>query len=90
MSIKAVIFDMDGVIIDSEALWRQAQREALASWGATVSEDDIKSYVRDHLARYKVPREVVFLDELPRNPTGKILKKELRKPYWEGRDRATV
>ena len=34
--------------------------------------------------------EVVFLDELPRNPTGKILKKELRKPYWEGRDRATV
>jgi fatty-acyl-CoA synthase len=34
--------------------------------------------VRDHLARYKVPREVVFLDELPRNPTGKILKRELR------------
>ena len=46
--------------------------------GATVSEDDIKSYVRDHLARYKVPREVVFLDELPRNPTGKILKRALR------------
>jgi fatty-acyl-CoA synthase len=34
--------------------------------------------VRDHLARYKVPREVIFLDELPRNPTGKILKRELR------------
>ena len=33
---------------------------------------------RDHLARYKVPREVIFLDELPRNPTGKILKRELR------------
>ena len=32
----------------------------------------------DNLARYKVPREVVFLDELPRNPTGKILKRELR------------
>ncbi len=38
----------------------------------------IKHYVRDNLARYKVPREVVFLDELPRNPTGKILKRELR------------
>ncbi|WP_142280242.1 AMP-binding enzyme, partial [Mycobacterium paraense] len=38
----------------------------------------VKHYVRDHLARYKVPREVVFLDELPRNPTGKILKRELR------------
>jgi acyl-CoA synthetase (AMP-forming)/AMP-acid ligase II len=46
--------------------------------GASIGEDDIKTYVKDHLARYKVPREVVFLDELPRNPTGKILKRELR------------
>ena len=46
--------------------------------GAQVSEDAIKDYVRDHLARYKVPREVVFMPELPRNPTGKILKRELR------------
>ena len=45
--------------------------------GASIGEDDIKTYVRDHLARYKVPRDVVFLDELPRNPTGKILKREL-------------
>jgi fatty-acyl-CoA synthase len=45
---------------------------------ATVDEDAIKVYVREHLARYKVPREVVFLEELPRNPTGKILKRELR------------
>jgi fatty-acyl-CoA synthase len=46
--------------------------------GASIGEDDIKTYVREHLARYKVPREVVFLEELPRNPTGKILKRELR------------
>lgn len=46
--------------------------------GSTVDEDTIKVYVKEHLARYKVPREVVFLDELPRNPTGKILKRELR------------
>ena len=46
--------------------------------GATIDEDAIKSYVRDNLARYKVPREVIFLDELPRNPTGKILKGQLR------------
>jgi len=45
---------------------------------ASVDEDGIKVYVRDHLARYKVPREVIFLEELPRNPTGKILKRELR------------
>ena len=46
--------------------------------GSSVDEDTIKVYVKEHLARYKVPREVVFLDELPRNPTGKILKRELR------------
>jgi len=45
---------------------------------AELSEDAVKNYVREHLARYKVPREVVFLAELPRNPTGKILKRELR------------
>ena len=46
--------------------------------GSEIDEDTIKAYVKDNLARYKVPREVVFLDELPRNPTGKILKRELR------------
>ena len=45
---------------------------------ASIDEDTIKHYVRDHLARYKVPREVIFLEELPRNPTGKVLKRELR------------
>lgn len=54
--------------------------------GASIGEDDIKHYVRDHLARYKVPREVVFLDELPRNPTGKILKRELREMDLGGAD----
>lgn len=46
--------------------------------GSEIDEDAIKRYVKERLARYKVPREVLFLDELPRNPTGKILKRELR------------
>jgi acyl-CoA synthetase (AMP-forming)/AMP-acid ligase II len=41
------------------------------------SEDDLKGWVKQNLARYKVPREIVFLEELPRNATGKILKREL-------------
>jgi fatty-acyl-CoA synthase len=57
--------------------------------GASIGEDDIKTYVRDHLARYKVPREVVFLDELPRNPTGKILKRELREISVGGDDESS-
>ena len=38
--------------------------------------------------RFKCPKSVDIIEALPRNPTGKILKRELRKPYWEGRDRA--
>ena len=45
--------------------------------GGNLTEDDVKAQVKANLARYKVPREVVFLDELPRNATGKILKREL-------------
>ena len=44
----------------------------------------------ERLAHYKCPKTVDIVDALPRNPTGKILKRDLRKPYWEGRDRATV
>jgi fatty-acyl-CoA synthase len=54
--------------------------------GASVDEEAIKTYVKENLARYKVPREVIFLDELPRNPTGKILKRELREITVGGND----
>jgi acyl-CoA synthetase (AMP-forming)/AMP-acid ligase II len=45
--------------------------------GQELTADDVKSYVRSNLARFKIPREVVFLEELPRNATGKVLKREL-------------
>jgi fatty-acyl-CoA synthase len=43
-----------------------------------VSEDELKKHVKSNLANYKVPREVAFIDELPRNATGKVLKKDLQ------------
>ena len=46
--------------------------------GKEASEDELKEHVKANLARYKVPREIVFLDELPRNATGKVLKRELK------------
>ena len=46
--------------------------------GSELSEEAIKAHVKQNLARYKVPRDVVFIDELPRNATGKVLKRELR------------
>jgi long-chain acyl-CoA synthetase len=45
------------------------------------------AFCRERLAHYKCPTSVDLVDALPRNPTGKILKRELREPYWKGRDR---
>ena len=54
-------------------------RERLAlTEGRAVSVEDVKRYVKENLAAYKVPRDVHFLDELPRTSTGKVLKRELR------------
>ena len=54
----------------------------------SVSEDDVKKYVKDNLANYKVPKQVEFLDELPRNATGKVLKRELEQDDEDGDDDA--
>lgn len=52
-----------------------------------ATEEELIAYARERLAGFKTPKSVDFTEELPRNPTGKILKKELRAPFWEGRDR---
>jgi long-chain acyl-CoA synthetase len=49
---------------------------------------EITAYAREHMAHYKVPRSVDFTDEFPRTETGKLVKRELRDPYWTGRQRA--
>jgi long-chain acyl-CoA synthetase len=49
---------------------------------ATATE--LRAHCRKHLARFKVPREFHFRDALPKGGTGKILKTELREPFWKG------
>jgi fatty-acyl-CoA synthase/long-chain acyl-CoA synthetase len=53
--------------------------------GASLTEDDIISHCRQHLAGYKIPRSVTWSAELPKTGSGKILKRDLRKPFWAGR-----
>lgn len=55
--------------------------------GASLSADEMITFCRDRLAGYKIPRQLSFVDALPRNPSGKILKTVLREPYWAGKDR---
>ncbi|MFB4319633.1 AMP-binding protein [Actinomadura sp. 21ATH] len=54
--------------------------------GADPADTAIQEYCREHLASYKIPRSFDRIEEIPRNPSGKVLKRSLRDPYWEGRD----
>jgi long-chain acyl-CoA synthetase len=54
---------------------------------ADVTEAEIIAYAKERLATFKCPTSVDWTDVLPRNPSGKVLKKDLREPYWEGRSR---
>ncbi len=55
--------------------------------GETLDADDVVAWCKQHLGGFKQPRSVEFVTELPRTPSGKVLKRELRLPYWAGRDR---
>jgi acyl-CoA synthetase (AMP-forming)/AMP-acid ligase II len=70
--------------------WGETPKALVVRAGAAdeAGEQDLISFCRDRLAHFKCPTSVEWRDEIPRNPTGKVLKRELRRPYWEGRDRA--
>jgi acyl-CoA synthetase (AMP-forming)/AMP-acid ligase II len=63
--------------VEDEQFGQRLKAFVVRCGGSSVSEDDLRDYVKANLARYKVPREIVFLDELPRNATGKVLKRDL-------------
>jgi acyl-CoA synthetase (AMP-forming)/AMP-acid ligase II len=54
--------------------------------GSTVSQADLIQFIRDRIAGFKVPKSIEFVAQLPRNPSGKILRRELRLQHWSGRE----
>jgi fatty-acyl-CoA synthase len=63
--------------VDDEKFGQRLAAYVVRREGSQVTEDDLKAHVKKHLARYKVPREVHFVDELPRTSTGKVKSKAL-------------
>jgi fatty-acyl-CoA synthase len=63
--------------VEDEKFGQRLHAFVVLESGKKATESELKDHVKANLARYKVPREVTFLDELPRNPTGKVLKREL-------------
>ncbi|MEV0292724.1 acyl-CoA synthetase [Nocardia sp. NPDC050710] len=64
--------------VDDDRYGQRLRAVVVVRDGYSLTEDEVRDHVKTHLARFKVPRDVLFIDELPRNPTGKVLKRILR------------
>jgi fatty-acyl-CoA synthase/long-chain acyl-CoA synthetase len=79
------IYDVAVFGIPSEQWGEIVHATVVRSPGSPLTAEEITAFARDHLASYKVPRSVSFADELPRTGSGKLLKRQLRAPFWAGR-----
>jgi fatty-acyl-CoA synthase len=78
------VHEVAAIGVDDDDYGKRLKAFVALESGASADEDELKAWVKKNLARYKVPREIVFLDELPRNATGKVLKRELTEDGDQG------
>jgi acyl-CoA synthetase (AMP-forming)/AMP-acid ligase II len=90
--VEDLLADLDGIAevaiigVDDDQYGQRLKAFVVLEQGASLSEADLGAHVKANLASYKTPREVEFLDELPRNATGKVLKRELKERPASSRD----
>jgi len=71
------VVEVAAIGVDDDEFGKRLRAFVVRAGGVDITEDELRDHVKANLARYKVPRDFVFLDELPRNATGKILKRDL-------------
>ena len=71
------VADVAVIGVDDEEFGKRLRAFIVPVEGASPTEDDLRAHVKANLARYKVPRDIVFVNDLPRNPTGKLVRREL-------------
>lgn len=81
------VADVAVIGIPSEKWGEEVKAIVVKAPGMDPSPEEIIAYAREKIAGYKVPKSVDFIEALPRNPSGKILRKDLREPYWQGVER---
>jgi long-chain acyl-CoA synthetase len=79
------IYDVAVFGIPSDEWGEVVHATVVRSPESSLTGEEVSAFARGHLASYKVPRSVEFMDELPRTGSGKLLKRQLRAPYWAGR-----
>jgi long-chain acyl-CoA synthetase len=85
LEIHADVLEAAVFGIPSEEWGESVHAVVVVREGATMTEDDVIAHSRAHLAGYKIPRSVTWSPELPKTGSGKILKRDLRAPFWAGR-----
>ena len=83
----AAVIDVAVIGIPDEKFGERLLAILVLKDGHTLTIDALITFCRKQIAGYKIPRQMEVVETLPRNPSGKILKKILRQPYWEGRNR---
>lgn len=81
------VADVAVIGIPSEKWGEEVKACVVVKEGEQLTEAEVIAHARKHIAGYKCPKSVDFIPALPRNPSGKILRRELRAPYWEGKAR---
>jgi long-chain acyl-CoA synthetase len=81
------VADVAAIGVPSEKWGETVKAIVVKADGADPTPEEIIAFSRERLAHFKCPTSVDFVDALPRNPSGKILRRELRAPHWEGRER---
>jgi fatty-acyl-CoA synthase len=88
--VEELLITHDGVVeaavigVDDEEFHKRLAAYVVVKPDAALSEDDVREFIKQNLARFKVPRDVIFVEELPRNPSGKVLKRQLREMHAAG------
>lgn len=91
--IENILADYDGILESAviavpDEKWGETPKAfVVVGADSNITEQDVISFCRDNLARFKCPSSIEFVDAIPRNASGKILKQQLREPYWLGRSR---